>query len=120
VEKLVKAAVPKATVVINEERPRKGSFSIVVKGEVLVNLESMPRPFTKLKSLDMESLADQIIEKLNGGGAKAKKATTTKKSAPAAASKKRKPAGKKTSTKKVASKALTTTTRKSSRKKRKT
>lgn len=118
-EKLVKAAVPKATVVINEERPRKGTFSIVVKGEVLVNLESMPRPFGKLKALDMDDLADQIVEKLNGGGANGKKATTAKKSVPAA-TKKRKSTAKKSSAKKAPSKVSTTATRKSSRKKRKT
>jgi hypothetical protein len=43
---------------VNAEKPRKGSFVVTIEGrdEPVVELLSMPRPFTKLKALDMDEL----------------------------------------------------------------
>jgi len=56
VDALVKAAVPGAKISINAEKPRKGCFEIRVDGAVVLSLTDMPRPFTKLKALDMDAV----------------------------------------------------------------
>lgn len=52
------------TVTINPEKPRKGAFVIVREGvsTPVVELLDMPRPFTKLRNLDI----DKVIEDLLG------------------------------------------------------
>ena len=42
------------------ERPGKGNFVVTVNGSKAVSLVGMPRPFTKLRALDMEAAADSI------------------------------------------------------------
>lgn len=49
---------------INEEKPRKGCFEVRVNGEAAISLLDMPRPFTKLKALDMEEVAEQVLKDL--------------------------------------------------------
>lgn len=49
---------------INPEKPRKGCFEVRdAAGTKYVSLLDMPRPFTKLKALDVEGLAASIISK---------------------------------------------------------
>lgn len=61
-EKFIKAAVPGAKVVINSEKPRKGCFEVTANGAVVLSLTDMTRPFTKLKALDMESVAADVVK----------------------------------------------------------
>jgi hypothetical protein len=61
-EALVKAGFPGAKVVVNEEKPRKGCFEVIVNGDVALSLIDMPRPFTKLKALDMEEVAQDVVK----------------------------------------------------------
>ena len=58
----MKAGFPAAKVVINEEKPRKGCFEVVVNGETTLSLLDMPRPFAKLKALDMEEVAADVVK----------------------------------------------------------
>lgn len=47
---------------INPEKPRKGCFEVRGPGgKVFVSLLDMPRPFTKLKALDIEALAKEVV-----------------------------------------------------------
>ena len=46
---------------INAEKPRKGSFVISHEGKVLLELLDMPRPFTKLKALDMDDVIADVL-----------------------------------------------------------
>ena len=48
--------------VINEEKPRKGCFEVTVNGKIALSLLDMPRPFTKLKALEMEDVAADVIK----------------------------------------------------------
>lgn len=61
---LVKAAVPGACVTINAEKPRKGCFEVKANGTTVVSLTDMPRPFTKLKALDMDEVAADVVKAL--------------------------------------------------------
>lgn len=64
-EKLLTAAVPDLKVSINPEKPRKGCFEVRDEsGTVFISLLDMPRPFTKLKALDMEAEAEKIVTAL--------------------------------------------------------
>ncbi|KAF5830216.1 hypothetical protein DUNSADRAFT_14878 [Dunaliella salina] len=45
---------------INPEKPRKGWFEVRGGDKVHVSLQDMPRPFTKLKELDIDKLAADI------------------------------------------------------------
>lgn len=47
---------------INPEKPRKGCFEVrdTEGGKTYVSLLDMPRPFTKLKALDIDELAKEI------------------------------------------------------------
>lgn len=52
--------------VINTERPRKGTFEIRVRnasGEVktVLSLVGMARPFPALKALDMDDVGSQVV-----------------------------------------------------------
>lgn len=52
---------------INGEKPRKGSFVVADgAGNTYVELLGMARPFAKLKALDMDKLAEEIIGGLSG------------------------------------------------------
>lgn len=59
----MKAAVANIDVVTNAEKPRKGCFEVKVDGSVVLSLLDMPRPFAKLKALDMEEVAQSVIGK---------------------------------------------------------
>ena len=61
---LVKAANPTAKISHNVEKPRKGAFVVTVRGKTIVNLLNMPRPFTKLRELQMEEVASAAIAAL--------------------------------------------------------
>lgn len=54
-----------ASVSINTEKPRKGAFEVRCGGQTFVSLLDMPRPFTKLKALDIEAIAEEIAGKLS-------------------------------------------------------
>ena len=58
----MKAGYPGATVVVNAEKPRKGCFEVTVNGDVALSLLDMPRPFAKLKALDMEQVANDVVK----------------------------------------------------------
>ena len=61
----LESAVTGITVVINPEKPRRGCFEIRQSGgEVFVSLLAMPRPFTKMKNLDMDQVVADIAKKL--------------------------------------------------------
>ena len=62
IETLVKAALPSTTVSINPEKPRKGCFEVTANGKTIVSLTDMPRPFAKLKALDIEALAKEVVD----------------------------------------------------------
>jgi hypothetical protein len=49
-------------VIINAEKPRKGAFVVRVDGQEdpLVELLDMPRPFKKLRELDLDELIQKI------------------------------------------------------------
>lgn len=60
-EKLLTSAVPDLKVSVNPEKPRKGCFEVRDEsGKVFISLLDMPRPFTKLKALDLEAEAKTI------------------------------------------------------------
>ena len=52
VSKVLQSAGYKVT--INAEKPRKGAFVVTAGGKKLIELLDMPRPFAKLKALDVE------------------------------------------------------------------
>jgi hypothetical protein len=62
----VKAAKPGASVVVvvNEEKPRKGAFEVKVGDTVIVSLTNLPRPFAKLRALDLDSVAADVVKAL--------------------------------------------------------
>ncbi|KAL4451462.1 hypothetical protein ABPG75_007124 [Micractinium tetrahymenae] len=56
-------------------QPRKGCFEVRRDGKVYVSLQSLPRPFTKLRNLDLAEVAEKIAADLQGAaGATAEKA----------------------------------------------
>lgn len=57
-------AAPAATVSINPDKPRKGCFEVRGGGKTFVSLLDMPRPFTKLKALDIDALAAEVAAAL--------------------------------------------------------
>eukprot|EP00798_Chlamydomonas_sp_ICE-L_P026703 gene26703-4272_t len=63
-QKLVQESVEGAAVSINTEKPRKGCFEVRNGDKSYVSLLDMPRPFTKLKALDIEALAEEIAADL--------------------------------------------------------
>jgi len=50
------------SVVINEQKPRKGCFEVKMGSKIFLSLLDMPRPFTKLKALDFDVVANDIIK----------------------------------------------------------
>lgn len=65
-EKLVLESVPGAKFVVNAEKPRKGCFEVRRGGKVYVSLQSLPRPFTKLRNLDLAEVAEKVAADLQG------------------------------------------------------
>ncbi len=53
-------------------KPRKGYFEVRVGPETIVSLASMPRPFVKLRGLDMAATAAAAAKVAGGGGASKK------------------------------------------------
>lgn len=52
-------------VLVNPAKPRKGCFEIRDKeGNVYVSLLEMPRPYTKLKNLDLDKTVEDIVSKV--------------------------------------------------------
>ena len=64
VEKFVLAARSDVQVEINPDKPRKGCFEVRVGDTKVISLTDMPRPFKKLKDLDMEEVAQQVVAAL--------------------------------------------------------
>ncbi|XP_078443543.1 uncharacterized protein LOC144712974 [Wolffia australiana] len=57
--------VPGINVLVNPEKPRRGCFEIrEADGQTFVSLLNMPRPFTRMRELDMDALISDIIEKV--------------------------------------------------------
>lgn len=52
------------SVVINPVRPRKGCFVVKTEKKTVVELLAMPRPFPKLKALDMEAVGKDVVAAL--------------------------------------------------------
>lgn len=62
VEAVLKAAGLKVT--INAEKPRKGSFVVTLPGgKKIIELLDMPRPFAKLKAMDVEEVTRAALKK---------------------------------------------------------
>lgn len=59
VEKVLKDAGYKVS--INAEKPRKGAFVVTVGGKIVINLLDMPRPFVKLKGMDVEEVTKAAL-----------------------------------------------------------
>ena len=60
----MKASVADAEVVTNAEKPCKGCFEVSVNGKAVLTLLDMPRPFTKLKALDMDAVVADTLKAL--------------------------------------------------------
>jgi len=54
--------LPPPQVAINRTKPRKGCFEVTVSGseEPVLSLLDMPRPFSRLKALDMEDVVESV------------------------------------------------------------
>jgi hypothetical protein len=48
------------SVSVNATKPRKGAFVVIVDDKNLVELLDMPRPFKKLRELDLDDLAERL------------------------------------------------------------
>ncbi|CAN0860032.1 Selenoprotein H [Linum grandiflorum] len=58
-------AIPGIVVELNPEKPRRGCFEVREEGgEVFISLENMPRPFKKMKDLDMDEVVADIVSKI--------------------------------------------------------
>jgi selT/selW/selH-like putative selenoprotein len=65
IQDALKLAIPDLDIAINPEKPRKGCFEIRdSNGNIFISLQDMPRPFKKLKDLDLDETAANIIAKL--------------------------------------------------------
>ncbi|CAM6033486.1 unnamed protein product [Sphagnum compactum] len=63
-EEALKAAGVNLEVITNPEKPRKGSFEVQDdKGNKYVSLQNLSKPYTKLKSVDLEAVAAAIASK---------------------------------------------------------
>ena len=56
--------MPSASITVNPEKPRKGCFEVRVGDKAVLSLLDMPRPFTKLKALEMEDVAKDVVKAL--------------------------------------------------------
>lgn len=61
VEAVLKSAGYKVT--INGEKPRKGAFVVKISGseKPIIELLDMPRPFVKLKGMDVEAVTKAAL-----------------------------------------------------------
>ena len=50
--------------IINPEKPRKGCFEVRVGDKAVISLLDLPRPFLKLKALEMEDVAKAVIKEI--------------------------------------------------------
>lgn len=61
----LKEALPDLEVLVNPDKPRKGCFEIRDKeGNIYLSLLNMPRPYNKLKSLDLDVTVEEIVAKI--------------------------------------------------------
>jgi len=61
----VKEQLPGTSVLINGTgKPSKGSFIVTVGDKTVVSLLDMPRPFKRLRDLDMEVVAADVMREL--------------------------------------------------------
>ncbi|KAF6988520.1 hypothetical protein CFC21_006042 [Triticum aestivum] len=61
----LESAVPGVSVTINPEKPRRGCLEIREEGgDVFISLLNMPRPFKKMKELDMDKVIKDIAQKI--------------------------------------------------------
>ena len=51
-------------VVVNPVKPRKGCFVVKTEKKTVVELLGMPRPFPKLKALDMDAVGADVVKAL--------------------------------------------------------
>jgi len=51
-------------VVINPDKPRKGAFVVKTDATTVLELLDMPRPFPKLKALDMDKVGADVVKAL--------------------------------------------------------
>ena len=49
--------------VVNAEKPRKGAFVVTIGGKKVIELLAMPRPFTKLREMDVEEVVRTALKK---------------------------------------------------------
>lgn len=51
------------SVSINVEKPRKGAFVVKIEGQEapIIELLALPRPFAKLKALDMDQVVADVL-----------------------------------------------------------
>ena len=50
---------------MNEEKPRKGCFEVTAASKTILSLTDMPRPFVKLKALDIDDVAKDVVAALS-------------------------------------------------------
>jgi len=62
--KLWDALGSKVDLVVNAEKPRKGTFEVRVGDDVIISHVGMPRPFKKLRETSMEDVAKKVLESL--------------------------------------------------------
>eukprot|EP00037_Helgoeca_nana_P016532 m.155583 g.155583 ORF g.155583 m.155583 type:complete len:59 (+) comp23572_c0_seq1:2105-2281(+) len=55
---------PTAKVTINADKPGKGNFVVCVGQTEVVALTAMPRPFKKLRELDLDEVAEKVAAAL--------------------------------------------------------
>uniref|UniRef100_A0ACD6AL86 Uncharacterized protein n=1 Tax=Avena sativa TaxID=4498 RepID=A0ACD6AL86_AVESA len=66
VKKDLESAVPGVSVIINPAKPRRGCLEIREEGgEVFISLLDMPRPFKKMRELDMDKVIQDIVKKIS-------------------------------------------------------
>lgn len=67
VEAGVKKALPGVSIIINGEKPRKGTFELKIEGsdKPILSLVGMARPFPALKALDIDDVIKQVVDAMN-------------------------------------------------------
>ncbi|KAK9811145.1 hypothetical protein WJX73_006459 [Symbiochloris irregularis] len=62
-EQILREQVPDLDWTVNPEKPRRGCFEVrdANSGKKYITLLDMPRPFSKLKELDMDDVAEKIL-----------------------------------------------------------
>ncbi|KAL3688168.1 hypothetical protein R1sor_014477 [Riccia sorocarpa] len=67
IQELVKKSVPDVDIEINPEKPRRGCFEIREAGpdgRIFLSLQNLVRPFPKLKALNLEETAEEVITQI--------------------------------------------------------